>query len=62
MMHKIQKKRIAVIGMGYAGLSLCFHLLALQAGEITLFDRHLNGGDLLIRWFLLGGKGESTTV
>lgn len=39
-----QKKRIAIIGMGYAGLAVCFHLLQLQAGEITLFDSHPQGG------------------
>lgn len=43
MLYKIQKKRIAIIGMGYAGLALCFHLLALRAGEVTLFDRHPHG-------------------
>lgn len=39
-----KKKRIAIIGMGYAGLALCFHLLQLQAGEITLFDPYPQGG------------------
>lgn len=45
-MHLLQsskKKRIAIVGMGYAGLSLCFHLGVLGAGEITLFDRHPHG-------------------
>lgn len=39
-----KQRRIAIIGAGYAGLSLCFHLLSRRAGEVTLFDRTLKGG------------------
>lgn len=37
------QKRIAIVGMGFAGLSLCVSLLARRSLDVTLFDRHPHG-------------------
>lgn len=37
------KKRIAILGMGFAGLSLGYFLLESQSIDVTLFDHHPQG-------------------